>query len=268
MDSIDDILAGVFPEAAESPVEDAPASEPTPDIAPVVEQPPVTEPVSNEAPPADDVAAEPQEQSPATTPEPEPQSPNWDDPSNPYFQQTQQYQQALQLAAQRVQAKHEAEELAMRDRIIEELPNMEPGKARQVAAQLAAWEASRGAAQVQAINSQTEPLLKELAIRRLGDQLGLTADERTKLERFDDPKVLDFNAREMVGNRKAREAEASELRQKISELQLKVQAQERLNSPVDRVAVGASAAPLNPQDATDIDEFVAALNLPTGSRWT
>lgn len=264
MDSIDELLDGVFDSAGVSP---SPDETPPPDQSPEPDAPPAIAPISAEAESVDDVAAEPlADVSSAPEPTPEPVKPAWDSDDNPYRTQAETLTKALELAVRRKQAEQDAEQLAARDKLIAELPNMDPVQARIVAAQLAAWEERRAAERVKAVESQTEPLLKELAIRRLGERLSLTADERKDLEQFNDPQQMAWAAQTMVANRKQRETETSQLRNQLAELQRRVQAQERINSPVDRVAVGSGPA-IAPQDAETLDDFLDALDLPTGSRW-
>lgn len=267
-DALDDFLAGLGAEAEAAVTAESPAEPGAQAESPVQDTPPVSEPVSNEAAPAESVAAEPPvDVSSDPEPTPEPQSPNWESDENPFYGKTQQYEAALKLAAQKAQEKQQAEEYAARQRILDELPNMDPDRARQVVTALQAWDAQQAQAQVRALEAQYEPIAKAYTIRKLGDELSLTADERKSLERFDDPRMLDSMAREMASNRKAREKEVSELRKQIGELKLRAEAQERVNSPVDRVAVGAGGPAEALQNATNIEDFVANLGLPTLSRW-
>lgn len=265
--TLDDLIAGVLPEAEPESV-GTPSEESAPDPSPVQEQPPAIEPVSNAAEPAADVAAEPTVD-PSSDPEPtpEPNSLNWDSDENPYRSQATQLTEALRLAAQNVQRQREAEDMAARQRLIDELPNMDPDRARLVVAQLQAWDQQQAQARIQAQNVEFEPIAKELAIRKLAERFSLTAEERQKLEQFADARQAEWAASEMATSRRDREKQLSEYRNQIAELKLKVEAQERLNSPVDRVAVGAGGPAAIPSDANDIDEFVASLNLPTASRW-
>lgn len=260
MDSIDDLIAGIGAEAEAAMSGFSPEVAPTPDLSFDTEQPPVTEPVSSEAAPAVDVAAAPaSDPSPVPAPEPEPKTPTWESDDNPYFKQAAQYEAAMKLAAQRVQENQYAEEMAARQRLINDLPNMDPDRARQVVVALTAWDQQQAAARVKQVEAEYEPFVKELVVHKLGQKLSLTADERKELEKFTDPRQLDWAAHQLAESRKQREAELAEARKKIGELTLQVQARERASSGVDRVAVGSAAVTL--QDTNSIDDIVANLNL-------
>lgn len=267
-ESLDDLVAGIGFEAESVISGDSPPEPQSPDTSPVQVEPPVSEPVSNEAPPAVDAAAEPPvDESSATPPEPEPQKPIWESDENPYFKQANTLTQALQRAAQNVQQRQLAEEYAAREQILNQLPNMDPVQAQIVRAQLDAWDREQAQTRVQAVEAEYEPIAQELAIRRLSERLSLTVDERKELEQFRDPQQMAWAAQQMAANRKQRETEKSELQKQISELTMRVQAQERMQSPADRVAAGVGGPSTNLQNVTNLDDFLDNLNLPTGGRW-
>lgn len=267
--TLDDLLDGIVSDAESTLNGTPPTEKPPVEASPPEQQPPVSEPVSNEAEPAVDVAAEPPvdvSSDPVTPPANE--SLNWDSDDNPYRKQAAELQRAYDLAKQNVQQQRMREEYAERQRLINDLPNMEPERAREVVLALQAWDRQQANLRIQELNGQTEPLLQELLAWRLGNEHGLTAEERTQIAtgKFASPEEAVARANEIVANRKQLEAVKSQYEKQISGLKLAAEARDRMQSPVDRVAVGAGATTAIPSDVNSLDDFLNGLDIPT-QRW-
>lgn len=262
--ALNDLLGGITTDAeATLTGTPAPSAPETPPMSAAFDVPPADATASEEAvPDASAAAPSPDDQSSDPVAPHAPTPPVWDSPDNPFYQQAQGYKQFIDSLHQRAQVNEQAKQLAVRNQIIEEIPNMEPDKARWAAAQLLAWDRQQAEAEKQALIQQYEPYTKEVAIKREADKHSLTKDEIAQLYEFEDPRQMAKFAERLSSNRKSAQSENAQLRSQLDALQLRMQAQERMGSPADRVIGAGDRAGTSPEDATNLDDFVAGLAIP------
>jgi hypothetical protein len=265
--ALNDLLGGILADAdaaltgAETPAE---TGSPPPSSAPGLPQTdPAPSTAAEVAAPA--AVAPPDTQSSVPDPAPTPTAPNWESDENPFYGQAQQYAQTLQALHQRAQENRQQQEQAARQQILNAIPDMEPEKAQQAVAALQLWDRQQAEREKQQLISQYEPFAKQVAVQQIAEKLSLTADERAKLMQFDDPRQMAWAANELKQARTQHEQSTADLRRQVEELSMRVQAQERMASPADRVAAGQGGPGVAPENATNLDDLVAGLNL---SGWT
>lgn len=270
--SLDDLLDGIASDAGAAltgatppPETDARQTSTAGDVPPLdaastsgtnVSAAPVDAAAPNAAPTTDDQSAA-SDAAPGTTPQ-------WDAPENPYYQQAQQFAQAFGALHQRAAQQKQAAELAARDQILAEIPNMDPEQARWATAQLVQWERQQAAQQQQTLINQYEPYAKEVAVARMADRFSLTRDEIAELQQFEgDPRLMERYAEKISTQRRRYDDQNRQLKADMDALNARISAQERMASPADRVASGGGRAGVAPEDAESLDDLLAGLSLPS-----
>lgn len=184
----------------------------------------------------------------------------WESDENPYRQQAQQSAAFINALHQQAIQQRMAQEIAARDQLLAELPNMDPDQARTVMAQLIAWERQQARQQQQQLVSQYEPYAREVAISRMANRFSLTRDEIAELQQFDgDPVMMERYAQQISGRRRQYEEQTKQLRSQLDALNARISAQQRMASPADRVASGGHTA-IN--DIESLDDLLNGLDLP------